>query len=76
MQTSIDKLANTKHQKDSSLTKRYNILYFLGNRDHGIPGYNKVREKCGLSSIVSLDQRAPEINEVNHKSKLYPLDIV
>jgi len=34
-------------------------------RDHGIPGYNKVREKCGLSSIVSLDQRAPEINEEN-----------
>ena len=52
------------------------LIFFMGNRDHGIPGYNKVREKCGLSSIVSLDQRAPEINEVNHNSKLYPLDFV
>jgi len=34
-------------------------------RDHGIPGYIKVREKCGLSPILSLQERPAEINEEN-----------
>jgi len=34
-------------------------------RDHGIPGYSKVREKCGLSPIPSLQERPSEINEEN-----------
>merc|ERR1719430_2422976 len=34
-------------------------------RDHGIPGYSKVREKCGLLPILSLQERPMEINEEN-----------
>ena len=39
--------------------------FLTPNRDHGIPGYIKVREKCGLSPILSLQERPAEINEVN-----------
>ena len=42
------------------------------NRDHGIPGYSKVREKCGLSPILSLQERPAEINEVNQWVKTLP----
>jgi len=34
-------------------------------RDHGIPGYDKLRQKCGLSHIASLDIRPQEIDEEN-----------
>ena len=45
----------------NSLLKTFSFT----RRDHGIPGYGKVREKCGLSPILSLQDRPAEINEVN-----------
>ena len=32
-------------------------------RDHGIPGYAAVREKCGLSKLASFDQKPQDIEE-------------
>ena len=32
-------------------------------RDHGIPGYTAVREKCGLSKLASFDQKPQDIEE-------------
>jgi len=31
-------------------------------RDHGLPGYNAFRKKCGLSPLTSFEQKPPELS--------------